>query len=204
MKKTCSLRSLVLALLLIVPFAKADLAHASSVTLSDMGMDLTLDLTGNHVTLTIKTAGFSGSPSVDRITAVNWKITNDINPSLVTLTNSPGPDAWTLSEENISSNGGGGLGCAGGGEGFLCTETTGSGALLGGNLVWEWDIPGGLNLFNNLQGAHIGAKLNDATLDLAGKIISLEAPIPEPGSSVLFAAGFLVVGLSLRSSRRAR
>jgi hypothetical protein len=85
------------------------------------------------IRLLIDSSGYDGDPT-DWIQGVAPKVASSIAAgSSLLITNAPG--AWTFTPNVGLANG-----CTGGGNGFACTETAGTGATVGTLYGWIWDI----------------------------------------------------------------
>jgi hypothetical protein len=145
------------------------------------------------------TGTLTGAPAgVTHISAVNFKAANDVAPPLA-LTAAPTAIAnWNTLEANINN-----AGCAGGGEGFVCSQVkptnlaAGLVSITGGplNLNWRWNF----NLAAGVtpQPLHIGAKLNNSTATLNGQIVSQENFRVPDGGMTLSLLGLALAGMGL-------
>ena len=147
----------------------------------------------NHAMLELDLAGYTGFGT--HVKSVNFKVSSDV--TAFNLTDAPGGVLdWTTIEAPIS-----GAGCGGSEAGFVCSDDNSpatSAPVLGGPAyVWEWDFTPNGAIFENLIGAHIGAKYWSVDHP-NGWITSAEAPIPEPNSVILFGVGAFVIAGALR------
>jgi hypothetical protein len=203
--------SLTMALLASVLLGGASLAHADSISFDSTNCNSSAGCYGLDWTLTVNSGSFmgglfdyeailnvtddalvAGTPTA-LISAVDFKASSSVMPD-ATLTSFPGSSSsWTTSADGLSSGG-----CGTPGSGFVCSQTVSDPA----NFVassspqtWTW-------LFNTsdpVSASHIGAKLTD--LSNPGKLLSVSATVPEPGTLPLLfmgLAGVLVVGVSRR------
>jgi hypothetical protein len=192
---------------------------AAAVTITDCdscyGSEYTLtvaDLGGGtlEATLQIDTSGFTGLPTADSISHVEFKVASEVlwlDPaSAPTLTSAPTDLAHWVTMAGPLSNGG----CGGVSDGFVCSYADDPAyfAPVGGTLSWQWEfmLPEGVALSFPEEG-HIGAKYNNSVEVMLGSQLLApgtldgwitSAPIPEPTSTVLFAAGALVIGGAMR------
>jgi hypothetical protein len=203
--------------LVLAAIAAAVLGSAGSANATTIFTASTLDGCGNcfglTYTLTVGDAGdaddttfdaslnitgtLTGAPAaVTTLTSVSFKVADEVIPPLV-LTSAPTSlSDWTTSENNITN-----ADCAGGGAGFVCSETTTPVSLTGGalDLTWEWTF--NLESGTTPEPLHIGAKLNNATGTLSGKIVSEHTFNVPDGGMTLSLLGIALAGMGVARRR---
>ena len=145
--------------------------------------DAILKITG---TLTVPV----NSP-VTHLTSVSFKVANDVIPP---LTLGSAPTAWGLwatSENNINN-----ANCSGGGNGYVCSQTSTPLSLGGGPLDLKWTWTFSLAAGTTPQPLHIGAKLNNANGNLNGQILSQSSLKVPDGGMTLSLLGLAMAGVA--------
>jgi len=195
MKKLFMTLVIALAVVVLAPAAKAD----TVVTLLNFNCggncplaSYTVTITptgGSNYTVKLEIAIISGiSSDTDQITSVNTKFTSDLTgvaSSTLSLADSIniGAVTWTTSESNISN-----ADCATAGQGFVCSQASGTGLPIsaGTTYTWVWNVTLAAGATIN-SAIHIGANYDPAN----GRIVSQEVSVPEPGTIALLGAGLL-------------
>jgi hypothetical protein len=220
-------RWLTSALAACVLTAAAATAQASTITIDSTNCSEPTKCFGLAWTLTINPGSFGGGlfnheallsvaddpliaglPSVV-ISAVNFKAANSVtNGMLVSVPASTTVSKWHTSPGGLNSGG-----CSGSGAGFICSEAS-VGVSDPANFVasaagelWQWYFNTSGPLFEDLEGAHVGAKLTP--LDRPGRLLSQEysgpevpppaPPVPEPATIVLLGAGLTAAAIRGRA-----
>lgn len=135
----------------------------------------------------------SGVPT-KTISAVDFKVSDTVDTAVLRTAPTSLND-WGTGINVLSS-----AGCVGPNAGFVCSQSASSPALFtGSQLTWSWYFNTSSALFQDLDGAHIGAKL--VPLSQKGQLLSEEFhTVPEPGTLLLLSGG---IGMTaLRRLRR--
>ena len=198
---------------LLVLFVGTPMAHADSISFDSTNCNSSAGCYGLDWSLTVNSGSFmsmgeqydyeailnvtddplvAGTPTV-LISAVDFKASSSvIDDTLLSFPTSS--SGWITSANGLSSSG-----CNTPGDGFVCSQTSTDPANFTASSSaqsWVW-------LFNTSDAVvapvHIGAKLTD--LSNPGKLLSVSATVPEPGTLTLLLMGLggvLVAGASRR------